>query len=243
MRITRTLSEHRLLATVAVLLATPLLSIAGPLCTGAHWVDSCPGGVYNFDSTSTVSVQLDLDNNGSMETVLPFLQLTGTTSVYLDPGNPHVILTELVSLLETAPGVILRAGDGVANRANDGPLYSPGSIVETGNNAFADSFFDVFFEVEINVGPTLILRNNDALEVTCANLPSAPPNLCQYYVLNTPPLDLFDPLGNLRGQLLSTPADFPHHLVTPQIPTVPEPSTWFLLAGGIAAIVARRRSH
>jgi len=168
---------------VAALGLSPQLLFGGAVCgPGNHWVDTCPGGLYTFSSVSTVAVNLDLDGNGSLETNIPFLQLFGGTSVFLGTGSAttHSIGTELASLLETDAtfGITLKAGDGNGNLANDGPLFSPGAINEqAGNPALADSFFDVFFEIDIPLpaGP-LILTNQTGLIVDCVGLSSAPPS-------------------------------------------------------------------
>jgi hypothetical protein len=143
--------------------------------------------------------------------------------------------------LETDPGTgaTLRAGDGTPDDASDGPLYSPGSIVEqSGNSAFANSFFDVFFELTIPDGNTpLVLTNHTAMQVECVGLTSAPPQRCSYNFLNAP-LALFE--GDVvRGELLPTPAGFAHHVVTP----TPEPGTMFLLGGALCCVASLRRKR
>lgn len=227
------------LLVAAAIFAAPVLSLAGPLCgPGDHWVDNCPGGLYTFNSVSTVSVELDLDSDGSFEYYVPFLQLSGTTSVFLGPGSPHTIPTELVSILESGSGVTLRAGDGIGNLDWDGSLHSPGYIEEQAGNTFlANSFFDVFFEIE--VGP-LTLRNFDPLKVACYGLTQAPPQICKYEIIGDLPLNLYDQSETVRGRLWSTPDDYSHHQVTP----TPEPAGWITLSLGLAAVaVLRRRSQ
>jgi hypothetical protein len=184
-------------------------------------------------------MQLDLDGNGSYETPVPFLQLTGTTSVFLGTGSPHTIPTELVSLLETGSGVTLRAGDGVANLLSDGPLFSPGHIDEQGGDPFlANSFFDVFVQLDLP-SLNLVLTNppTTPLRVECDGLTQAPPTLCAYNIIGQLPLTLFDQSGFPRAQLLATPENFAHHVVTP----TPEPGTWVMLLMGVGALVAGTR--
>jgi hypothetical protein len=73
------------------------------------------------------------------------------------PHDPHrgVIQTEIISLVfqgdTTQWGeVIIRAGDGTGNLANDGPLYSPGVIYESlTDSTSACSVFFVTYEMEI----------------------------------------------------------------------------------------------
>jgi len=217
--------------------------VAGPVCgPGSHWVDTCPGGAYSLISVTTAAMLLDLDRNGSLETTIEFAQFTGITEVFLGAGSPHTMVTELYNLSETGPaGITLRAGDGLGNLINNGGgLYSPGRIEEQGGNPFlADSFFDVFFELTIPdvPGGAMVLRNQQAMTVTCLGLTGVAPRVCSYEAFNLP-LSLFEG-STLRGQLLQTPVGFPHHLVT----DTPEPVTWMLLGGGFLLLGRLRRRH
>ena len=200
-------------------------------------MDTCAGGLYNFASVSTILVTLD-----TIGTVGPF-QLTGTTKVWLGTGSPHSIETELVSINETASGVTLTAGDGIGNLLSDGPLFSPGHIDEqAGSPALADSFFDVFFQIDVPA-ISLSLHNTDPLQVVCRGLETAPPRTCAYDIVSPTPLALFDVAGINRGQLLATPPDFHHHVVEAIPDQIPEPGTWLtLLAGaGLLALGRKRR--
>jgi hypothetical protein len=241
------LTQLSIFAAAAAMFMVPGAAKAGAVCgPGSHWVDTCAGGTYDFSSTSTIAVSLDLDRNGSLETTIPFLQFSGITQVFLGAGqnnsDPHSIQTELYNLYEVNPGTgaTLRAGDGTPNDANDGPLYSPGSIVEqAGNPGLANSFFDVFFELTIPEigGPPLVLTNHTAMQVECVGLATAPPQQCSYSFQNAP-LDLYE--GDVvRGELLPTPAGFAHHVVTPLI--TPEPGTMFLLGGALCCVAGLRR--
>ncbi len=237
-------------AFVAVVLTVhaPSQLAAGPICgPGPHWVDSCPGGTYAFPTVTNVNAVLDLDWDGTLETGPVLLQFIGSTTIFLGPGSPHSLASEVVSINETGPfGSILRAGDGVGNLASDGPLYSPGLITEQGGNpAFADSFFDVFFEIELS--PIRSMRNLQPMQVRGC-LTQAPPDYgalggpcAPAYDVGNYPILLYDSRNPaiLRGQLLPLPqgpGSISHHVPTP------EPATFALIGVSLAALrLARRR--
>jgi len=209
-------------------------------------VDSCAGGTFLMNSVSNIAAALDLNRDGTIDTTFPLLQFVGTTSVFLGPGSiqtiPHSMPAEIYDMTEINPqtGAILRAGDGVPNTFPDGSLFSPGNIVErAGVPSLADSFFDVFFELDIplpGVG-RMVLRNRDTLIVECQGLTQVPLNgTCDYNVISQLPLDLYEG-GVFRGQLLATPPGVPATSVSP----VPEPVSIWLIVGGLAAVAAFQR--
>ena len=64
-------------------------------------------------------------------------------------------LDQSVALNLTGSGFTVRAGDGDGNLASDGATYSPGYVQQqtlpTGDPVLADSFFDIFFEVDFDI--------------------------------------------------------------------------------------------
>lgn len=227
----------------APLFALPALASSTVVCgPGDHWVDTCPGGVYSFSSSTTAGILLDLDRDGTLETNLSFVQFSGTTSVFLGPGGlPPAMMTERYYLYETGPGgAILRAGDGVANNSADGALYSGGFIEEqAGNPSLADSYFQVFLELTIPTpyapGSPLVLTNSMPLGVWCQGLTQVPPAGCVYENLSGYPLNLYEG-ADLRGQLFQADAGpgygpCGHHAIgnADSCPPVPEPGTMSLL--------------
>jgi hypothetical protein len=86
--------------------------------------------------------------------------------------SPATIDTEIISMSLTSGGVTLTAGAGLGTI----PLRpSPGTIVEqVGDNTQADSFFDVFFEIELEGGVKLYNHLNAPLHVA-ATIGCAPP--------------------------------------------------------------------
>jgi len=127
---------------------------------GDGWVIGCPSGFDTANSSGTFEVRVpDCGGNGQK------MKLRGPTTIFRGPDEEKeekdgtitiTIPTEMVSLELSGDGFTVRAGDGVGNLKNDGPLYSPGSIKQpnapttdlASDPALADSFFNVFFEIE-----------------------------------------------------------------------------------------------
>lgn len=182
---------------------------------GPHFVAACPMGGDTFDSVALVELDIDLDNQAD-EMVL----LTGQTTILRgdavdaildDPllgdvgeldGAFDVLPTELVSLALTGDGIILTAGDGVADLANDNDLHSPGAIAELPNDpALASSRFEVFFEIETSAGT---LHNSDPLPLTTIidRIYPQGAHALKFRDDLTAPLSLFDDAGVERARLL-----------------------------------------
>jgi hypothetical protein len=88
-------------------------------------------------------------------------------------GHLDVIDTEIISMCLTGSGVTLRAGAGQGQGGILGP--SLGAIAEQpGDPEWADSFFDVFFEV--NLGDTMLLYNQNPLRLE-ADINCVPPKV------------------------------------------------------------------
>lgn len=217
---------------VAGLLGVAQPATAAPVCgPGAHWVDACPGGVDFFPLTNG-SHTIDVFGVGQFTLVT-----TGPTTVWRGAGSTtpdHHIDTEMVALSLSVGGLTLTAGDGSANGLNDGPLHSPGRITEqAGDSTMADSFFDIFFEIDgTPFGP---LHNDTPCRME-AVLDRVPPLGGTTYICNLTlgPIFLIDANGTQRGQLLST---------SHEIPRIPAPPT--LLLAGLALValgLARRRA-
>ena len=68
----------------------------------------------------------------------------GTSCGTVD-GHPDVIDTEIVSMSLSGGGIVLRVGD----EASATIPSSLGTVVETGDPAVAESFFDLFVELEV----------------------------------------------------------------------------------------------
>jgi len=216
---------------------------AAPVCGSEdHWIDTCsvaggPGGdpdfyTDSFFSSATFGIDTDLDNVSDMTFIL-----SGDVTVFRgdpyasdpnDPNHLNTIDTELVFMELTGAGVTLRAGDGVANLMSDGPLYSSGQIIEKESDpAWADSFFDVF--VEIDIAGIGTLHNQDAFRIE-SEIDKVPPLGINYTHPLTQPIDLLDANGTLVARLVEA-----NHK------PIPEPSSLFLLSLGLLPLAYRRK--
>ena len=169
---------------------------------GAHWVDACvgtPGPQPDVYSTSTViGLDLDLDPNCLPDTSIP---MTGPVTVARQnatdnsanfPALPDppvldahidVIDTEIVSMVLTGGGMTLRAGAATGVGPN-GPLLLPSkglAVEQAADNTKADSFFDVFLELDLGGG--LWIYNQQPRRVT-AVINQVPPVGAAYVQAN-----------------------------------------------------------
>jgi len=159
---------------------------------GPHWIDNppCPPGVDSFPSGALVGVDFNFDCFVDLNLVMfgpttvrrsgpmdDSTQYPGTRPV---DGHLDVIDTEMLSLSLTGGGVTLTAGAGMGQ----GGVLSPtlGNVAEQpGDPTLADSFFDVFFEVDLGGG--LFLYNQMPLRVQ-ATISCVPPDEVYFHPLN-----------------------------------------------------------
>jgi len=130
-------------------------------------------------------------------------------------------------------GLTLRAGDGIANLAPDGPLFTPGQITELPGEFLALSFFDVSFELSGGPLGATVLHNEPGcrMEATIDRVPPVTLPPTQYVgCTNNVPVLLFDQTGAQRGFVISATHD----------PIVPEPGTVILLTSGLLLLCGVR---
>ena len=228
-------------ALAAAVMAAGLLAApaqAAPICgPGAHWIDSCAAGLDTFSSLATVGIDLDFDSTPDLSLVLSgptIVQRSGPLDDSVNfpglrpvDGHLDVIDTEIVSLTLTGAGVTLRAGAGFIASG----LPSLGAFAEQpGDPTIADSFFDIFFEIDIlALGMTL---HNTTAFLLAALILEVPPLSINYVHPLPDPVLLFNVQGEPVAQLINA-------VHTP----VPEPATLAMFAIGLAGLgfMMRRR--
>jgi hypothetical protein len=134
---------------------------------GPHWIDTCQAGDDTIGH-SVANVSIDLppfgDFPGPGDAYL--LRLSGPVTISrsapLDDSAQHpglrpidghldVIDTEIISMQLTGGGATLRAGHGAT--VHPDVEHSYGAIAELGGDPrLAESFFDVFFEIDLGGG-------------------------------------------------------------------------------------------
>ncbi|RME37392.1 MAG: hypothetical protein D6788_09555, partial [Planctomycetota bacterium] len=175
---------------------------------GPHWIDNCFLGSDNMPTGALIGIDLDGDCQADRSMVL-----SGPVSIWrsgprddsanfpgLRPVDGHrdVIDTEIVAMSLTNPSaaVTLTAGAGLGVT---GPLLpSLGAIAEQPDApALADSFFDVFVELDLGGMP---LRNMDPLHVQ-SKIDCVPPDTRYLHPVGCVPM--FDPTGNAVVNLVT----------------------------------------
>ncbi|BAP54310.1 hypothetical protein THII_0013 [Thioploca ingrica] len=186
------------------------LRIADDDCgLGDHWVDICSSGIDDSPSHATIGIAFGTDCQDKPGGV-HLIKLSGPTIILRgDPvdaikdhpqlpnvgefdGHNDVIETEMVFLELSGDSplgpITVRAGDGIGNLNNDNSLYSPGAIHERNsiNPNYgireADSFFNVWFEMDTPLGT---LYNKVPFLMESIGIPKVPPT----------PTKIVDPFG------------------------------------------------
>ncbi len=191
------------LATVSFLNNGSLVKAAPTNCgPGNNWLESCSSSSSNFSTSVLINInfaspdnQIDFSSNlfgptqiltGNPVDAITNEPLLGNVGTF--DGNLDVIQTEFFSTITGStpfePVITAFFGDNIADLAptpfeSSVPflsLYSAGAIVQdSDNSALANSFFDLFFEVEGAIEGTQ--RNIQPLRVTSLNpLTEFPPN-------------------------------------------------------------------
>jgi len=148
------------LSAIATLGVVESAEAASVSCTGSNWVNTCPAGNDSFPSVAKLSLDLDFDGIADLKP-----RLSGPVNVTRGSAVDGTIETEIFDFTLTGDGFTVIAGDGNGNLVSDGPLFTRGQITEQSpGSVLADSFFDVFAEIQgTPFGP---LRNHDAIRLT-----------------------------------------------------------------------------
>lgn len=202
---------------VFLLLGVAAQLFGGPCGSGPDWVDTCVAGSYVLPWDATGAV------NGG-----PPVSLSGLALVSVGPAGGGHVPIELVSLsLTGAGGVTLKAGSAFGLTPSFGGLTQQGP-----GSPLADSFFDIFFELDgLPGGP---LHNTTAAHLLGTGLLTWPDGTV--LGLTNGPLPLFNPGGGAVAQLTSA-----GHGVTPPPPDIPEPMSVVILGSGLAGIFLARK--
>ncbi len=152
---------------VVLLLTAPAVADCEACGPGAHWVDACAAGQDTIPwHGAVVGIDLDLDCEADTSLILRVCggvpQIINRLAPSDDSANfpgtrpvdfhNDVIDTEITDLCMNNGGVTLIAGMG-----NGGIIFNSfGAIAEQlADNTLADSFFDVFFEMDLGDGTLL----------------------------------------------------------------------------------------
>ena len=245
---------------------------------GNNWVETCSGGLYEFESAVQINVnfispdnQIDFTSNLTGRTGI----LTGdpVDAISGDPlvgdvgnfdGNLDVIPTEFFSTITGStpfePVITAFMGDGTPDLAPTPfddtipfeSLYSGGAIIQQADNpALADSFFDLFIQVEGVIEGTL--RNLEPIRIAATSpLTGLPPqstsNVLQYVSGEIIPLYEAGPdriYGTEDDWLVSSlvPDENGNSIVF-ALKSVPEPATVFSsLFAGVATLLFCKRKE
>lgn len=155
----------------------------GACLPGANWVDTCAPGDDSLDPT-WAEVGLDTNLDGVVD---QSLLMSGPMTVRRGAPAAGIIQTEIISMSLTGGGVTLRAG---TQTIGINPAVQPttGRVTEqVTNNTLADSFFDVFFEIDLGGGQKLY--NQTALRV--AGVIQCVPPSAAFRKVGNQPVSLF----------------------------------------------------
>ncbi len=175
---------------------------------GDHWIDECAAGLDNLATGALVGLDTDFDCQMDTNLILhgpalirrsgPLDDSVQYPGLAPDDGHLEVLDTEMLSMQLAGGGVILRAGQG--HSIGDPIRPTLGAISEQGDPSNADSFFDVFFEIEISAGN--FVYNRSPLRVQ-SKITCVPPGNNYFHPVGCIPLfktpfpDASEPVANL----------------------------------------------
>jgi hypothetical protein len=231
------------------LFATPPAAAQGEPCSqcgpGPHWVDICGAGQDQIaNQGAVVGIDMDLDCVEDISLVLRPCAVPNDLLIIdrSDPrddsqnfpglrpvdGHLDVIDTEIISMCLTGGGITLRAGAG----QQQGPgILAPslGAIAEQpGDPTRAESFFDVFFEVDLGGGMYVYNQTPLRIEVGPEGITCVPPQAD--YIKPEGCFPLYTSPIPGQGMLVANLVTADHSVNPPLIPTLTE---WGLIIFGV----------
>lgn len=183
---------------VPVLFSVPRAEAQGLPCSqcgpGGHWVDNCSAGQDEIvNQGAVVGIDTDLDCEVDVSLILHSCAAPDNLLIIsrsnprdvsqnfppLRPldGHNDVIDTEIILMCLTGNGVTMKAGLGQGNIISP----SPGAIAEkSGDATLAESFFDVYFEVDLGGGMLVYNQTPLRMAVGPEGITCAPPDKSTY---------------------------------------------------------------
>jgi hypothetical protein len=154
-------------------------------CSGsANWVGACTSSGDDFINLTWAVVGVDTNLDNAVDS---YVVLEGPTTVHRAGAVGATIATEIIAMNLTGGGMTLKAG---TQTFQINPAVPPtiGQVAElAGDDTTADSFFDVFFEIDLGGGQKVY--NQAALRLA-TTIKCAPPG-AEYRRVSTQPVSLF----------------------------------------------------
>ena len=232
---------------IAVVLCVPAMAqdpcyVCSYDVNGDNWINTCIPGIDHIpNSTVTVGANVQVGENCDKDTELSF---EGPLVIErADPAGTGVISMEIVEMHLAGPGGITLIAGPELDVAWAPDLRSLGTITQV-DPQNADSFFDVYFQIDLGGGLVGYNRAGDPLQLSAVGHTCVPPDVsfepladACVPVYASPIDDGSDPIGHVTflGGVAGEPV-FEHDIYT--APTIPTVSAWGLLSLTLLVLAA-----